>query len=105
MRLLNTQTLQVESFVDAPPCYAILSHTWNGDDEVSFQEWHDPAARGAKSGYQKILGACRLAAADGLAHVWIDTMCIDKTSSSELSEAINSMFSWYEEATVCYAYL
>jgi hypothetical protein len=30
---------------------------------------------------------------------------IDKTSSAELSEAINSMFRWYQEAEVCYAYL
>ncbi|RYP03915.1 hypothetical protein DL765_010366 [Monosporascus sp. GIB2] len=31
--------------------------------------------------------------------------CIDKSSSAELSEAINSMFKWYEKAAVCYAYL
>jgi hypothetical protein len=31
--------------------------------------------------------------------------CIDKTSSAELSEAINSMFRWYEKAETCYAYL
>ncbi|EIW51976.1 uncharacterized protein TRAVEDRAFT_86572, partial [Trametes versicolor FP-101664 SS1] len=37
--------------------------------------------------------------------VWIDSCCIDKASSSELSEAINSMFEWYSEADVCYAYL
>jgi hypothetical protein len=36
---------------------------------------------------------------------WIDTCCINKTSSAELSEAINSMFGWYERAEVCYAYL
>jgi hypothetical protein len=31
--------------------------------------------------------------------------CIDKTSSAELSEAINSMFRWYSRSKVCYAYL
>jgi hypothetical protein len=31
--------------------------------------------------------------------------CIDKGSSAELSEAINSMFRWYERAVVCYVYL
>lgn len=36
---------------------------------------------------------------------WIDSCCIDKTSSAELSEAINSMFKWYQKAQVCYAYL
>ncbi|KAM7210457.1 hypothetical protein V8F06_014159, partial [Rhypophila decipiens] len=36
---------------------------------------------------------------------WADTCCIDKTSSSELSEAINSMYKWYSESSVCYVYL
>ena len=31
--------------------------------------------------------------------------CIDKTSSAELSEAINSMWQWYENAEVCVVYL
>lgn len=35
----------------------------------------------------------------------MDTCCIDKSSSAELSEAVNSMFQWYRKATVCYAYL
>lgn len=58
-----------------------------------------------KAGYKKIQQCCKVGAADGLEYVWIDTCCIDKTSSSELSEAINSMFRWYQEAQVCYAYL
>jgi hypothetical protein len=45
------------------------------------------------------------AAAWGFEYVWVDTCCIDKTSSAELSEAINSMFSWYQKADVCYVYL
>lgn len=36
---------------------------------------------------------------------WIDTCCIDKRSSAELTEAINSMYAWYAKAAVCYAYL
>lgn len=35
-------------------------------------------------------------------HVWIDTISIDKTSSAELSEAINSMWKWYRDAEICY---
>ncbi|KAK1751428.1 hypothetical protein QBC47DRAFT_391778 [Echria macrotheca] len=58
-----------------------------------------------KSGYKKILGACRLAKADDFKWLWVDTNCIDKTSSAELSEAINSMYEWYRRAKVCYAYL
>ena len=56
-------------------------------------------------GFRKIRDTCQLAHDQGLHHVWIDTCCIDKSSSAELSEAINSMFRWYSEAEVCYAYL
>jgi hypothetical protein len=56
-------------------------------------------------GYSKIRGCCAQAALDGFDYAWIDSCCIDKTSSSELSEAINSMFNFYRKAQVCYAYL
>ena len=55
--------------------------------------------------YSKVLKSWELAASDGYEWLWIDTVCIDKKSSSELSEAINSMFRWYGNADVCYAYL
>ena len=42
---------------------------------------------------------------DGYSWVWVDTCCIDKSSSAELSEAINSMYLWYQDSAVCYAYL
>lgn len=42
---------------------------------------------------------------DGMGYIWIDTRCIDKSSSAELSEAIKSMFKWYERSARCYAYL
>ena len=35
----------------------------------------------------------------------MDTCCIDKSNSTELSEAINSIFRWYRDATKCYVYL
>lgn len=41
----------------------------------------------------------------GFAYVWVDTCCIDKKSSAELNEAINSMYKWYERAAICYVYL
>ncbi|KAH6714351.1 hypothetical protein BKA61DRAFT_632289 [Leptodontidium sp. MPI-SDFR-AT-0119] len=44
---------------------------------------------------EKIEGVCGIAVSDGFEYIWIDTCCIDKTSSAELSEAINSMFRWY----------
>ena len=54
---------------------------------------------------EKVRKACDIARRDGYEYIWIDSCCIDKTSSSELSEAINSMFNWYRGAEVCYAYL
>ena len=97
MRLINTETLTLEEFIreEIPP-YAILSHTWD-DDEVSFDEFkRDPASaqvRGRK-GYDKIQKTCQLAVKSDLRYAWVDTCCINKSSSSELSEAINSMYQW-----------
>ncbi|KAF6818702.1 het domain-containing protein [Colletotrichum sojae] len=104
MRLLDTDTLEIVSFHDFPPKpYVILSHTW-GDDEVSFQEMMAVNA-GKKQGFKKIWETCIKAKEDGCAYAWIDTCCIDKQSSSELSESINSMYRWYQESSICYAYL
>ncbi|KAJ3573388.1 hypothetical protein NPX13_g4724 [Xylaria arbuscula] len=85
------------------PPYAILSHTW-GREEVSFSDFQEGKGQGL-AGYKKIRGCCEQAKSDGLDAVWIDTCCIDKRSSAELSEAINSMFKWYQNAAICYAYL
>ncbi|KAI1411103.1 HET-domain-containing protein [Hypoxylon sp. FL1857] len=70
MRLINTHTLELKEYFGGQiPRYAILSHTWEGD-EATFQGWQNP-----------------------------------DRPSVELSEAINSMFSWYNASEVCYAYL
>jgi hypothetical protein len=102
MRLLNAKTKKLEEFFEKDvPAYAILSHTW-GDHEVLFK---DITKGRYNNDSEKIEGCCRLALENGLDYVWIDTCCIDKRSSAELSEAINSMFHWYQDAKVCYAYL
>lgn len=104
MRLINTSTLIIEEFFGEIPRYAILSHTW-GEGEVSFQDYQNRPLASQKLGYRKIISSCRQAFKDGLCYCWVDTCCIDKTSSAELSEAINSMYSWYQNSIVCYAYL
>ncbi|KAI3550645.1 HET domain-containing protein [Colletotrichum filicis] len=106
MRLINTATLELQEFFDraGTPPYAILSHTWE-DGEVSFQEWSQRETRTGKKGFLKIESFCRLALRDGYTHAWVDTNCIDKRSSAELSEAINSMFVWYQDAAICYVYM
>ncbi|KAK1830440.1 HET-domain-containing protein [Podospora conica] len=111
MRVINTTTLQLE---DIDPTadeshYAILSHTW-GSDEVLFDDVRNLGPNELtrlvhKKGTSKVSKACAQAKREGYKYIWIDTCCIDKSSSAELSEAINSMFQWYAQADICYAYL
>lgn len=103
MRLLDTTTIAVEEFQGDLPEYAILSHTWE-TEEVTLPDLTSDKKR-SKAGWAKILKCCELCRNKGCKYVWIDTCCIDKSSSAELSEAINSMFRWYQQAAVCYAYL
>ena len=111
--------------------YAILSHRWaaNANDEVLFVDieiiddggrdpttGHRPVryvfnpgysqrSPQCKPGFHKLMGAAQQALRDGYEFIWVDTCCIDKSSSAELSEAINSMWTWYSKSTICYAYL
>ncbi|KAK3322737.1 heterokaryon incompatibility protein-domain-containing protein [Apodospora peruviana] len=106
MWLINTSTMRLEHLLQPESVkYAILSHTWE-DGEVSFQEFSNPTeVKEPKAGYAKIQKTCELAESEGLMYAWVDTCCIDKTSSAELTEAINSMFKWYKDAEVCYAFI
>jgi hypothetical protein len=83
MRLINTLTLELSDFYDFEiPKYAILSHTW-GKEEVSFQQWCSPDFP-CNAGYWKIYHFCSTCRRDGYEWAWVDTCCIDKTSSAEL---------------------
>lgn len=129
MRLINVDTLELEFFEeDSAPKYAILSHTW-GDEETSLQEWTNQkkikkyrAERGEnvddallellglssaenRSGFRKIINFCEQVKKTPMRYAWTDTCCIDKSSSAELSEAINSMYRWYEKSEACFVYL
>ncbi|KAG8668182.1 hypothetical protein FPOAC1_007559 [Fusarium poae] len=104
MRLINTKSIELQFFTDDDvPDYAILSHTWD-QEEVLFQDIGLESAK-AKKGYNKLRNCCRVAEQNGFDYIWDDTCCIDKASSAELSEAINSMYRYYQEANVCYVYL
>jgi hypothetical protein len=96
MRLLHTTTYEMRYFDSDVPPYAILSHTW-GMGEVAFQNITSEYSH-ELNGRGKIERSCRYAIADGWEYIWIDTCCIDKTDTTELSKAINSMFRWYEKA-------
>jgi hypothetical protein len=92
-----------EFFEDDIPEYAILSHRW-GAEEVTFRDLTDGTSK-VKTGYDKIQFCGEQARRDGLQSFWVDTCCIDKSNSTELADAINSMFRWYRDATKCYVYL
>jgi hypothetical protein len=110
MRLLYTAsdgtlrwTKDIIRSEEIPP-YAILSHTW-GEQEVVLDDLKDTENVRSKEGYRKIRFCAQQAERDGLNHFWVDTCCIDKANNTELSEAINSMFRWYQNAKRCYVFL
>jgi hypothetical protein len=106
MRLLYYNSdgeFSLTQFFDKIPRYAILSHTW-GPEEVTFKDMME--GNGAsKAGFDKIRFCGEQARRDRLLYFWVDTCCIDKSSSAELTEAINSMYRWYQNAAKCYVYL
>jgi hypothetical protein len=108
MRLLHVDTdgsFNLTEFSFEIPPYAILSHTWGEDhEEVNYRDIVEK--KGAtKPGYAKLQFCARQAVRNHIRYIWVDTACIDKSSSAELSEAINSMYRWYQCAAVCYVYL
>ena len=116
IRLLNTTNGRFKYEDPLKVRYAILSHVWQKKPghppEQSHQEVRDIAARKTNANSnilpllsEKIRNACDFARQHGFTYIWIDTCCIDQTSSAELSRSINSMYEWYSCANVCYVYL
>lgn len=124
MRLINTTTWILKQF-DLPeaPHYATLSHVWDkAEEEVTSKEMSNLAALALartqspesyfasgrhprKKGFIKIQKTCELAKSRGLAWAWVDTCCIDRSSSAELDQSINEMFRYYAKSQVCFVYL
>ncbi|KAH9889989.1 heterokaryon incompatibility protein-domain-containing protein [Cubamyces lactineus] len=128
MWLLDAHTAELHYYSapkDVPsPGYAILSHRWlnGGRDDQTFQDVQrltaaiqsqrspelpdsQPEILEVQGLNAKISQCCALARVHGFRYVWIDTCCIDRTSSAELTESLNSMFQWYARAAICYAFL
>ena len=112
-RRVERRTKVLEFRDDETTNYVILSHRWIYPTEVDYEEMVDLAKMDRQEqdeirgclGYKKIVDACKQAKNDGYEWAWVDTCCIDKRSSAELTEAINSMYRWYANAKICYAYL
>ncbi|KAI6107314.1 heterokaryon incompatibility protein-domain-containing protein [Pisolithus thermaeus] len=114
MRTSRHKSEVMKELDDTTTSYAILSHHWGpGPEEVNYEEMvglmkmeeGEREEVKQRHGYQKIVKSCEQTVKDGYKWLWIDTCCIDKRSSAELSEAINSMYRWYQNAQICYAYL
>jgi hypothetical protein len=110
MRLLVCSSTEDLSFTedlmgdDEIPPYAILSHTWQHGQEVTFDDLTNGTGK-SKSGYEKIQFCAEQARRDNLHHIWVDTCCINKKEHIEVQDAINSMFRWYQGSAQCYVYL
>lgn len=121
MRLLDTDTYRLceqnehSKRGEDPPPYAVLSHTWlpdgpEGIREVTYQDMQSSfhalqTGKFKRDGWTKLRAYCDRAAFDGWQYAWMDTCCIDKTNIRDTHEAINAMFRWYRDASICYAYL
>ncbi|KAI1175180.1 heterokaryon incompatibility protein-domain-containing protein [Nemania sp. FL0916] len=114
MRLLDTKLYRLVESNDVPspfPPYAILSHTWiSPKDEITYQDFKQRKSDiendiFKQKGWAKLRKYCDRAARDGWDWAWMDTCCIDKTNPADTQEAINAMFRWYQNASICYAYL
>ncbi|KAH7884194.1 hypothetical protein F5I97DRAFT_1671165 [Phlebopus sp. FC_14] len=94
----------VDNFIKENGRFAILSHTW-GKEELSYKDMRKQRnLRG--QGYEKLKNFCTISHTDyGVEFGWMDTVCIDKSSSVELDESIRSMFAWYQESYVCIVHL
>jgi hypothetical protein len=116
MNLLKTDTYEVVRVSRSPPPYAILSHRWEAEEitydiikTIKPSALHNPSFPAIPTNLRpsaaKIRGACTIAQRQGFKYIWIDTCCIDKTKSEELRYALNMMFKWYRDASICYTYL
>lgn len=64
------------------------------------------ASRPVDSGFRKLVHFCYHSLHEHKCEfAWMDTCCIDKSSSAELDESIRSMFNWYKTSAICIIYL
>ncbi|KAH7922550.1 hypothetical protein BV22DRAFT_651665 [Leucogyrophana mollusca] len=104
---------KIRSLADKFFEFAMLSHRW-GDGEPLFRhvdrEIRDDRSGSiymmkAPAGIRKLQQFCCTAAKCGYRWAWVDTCCIDKSSSSETQESINSMFAWYRNSAITIVHL
>ncbi|KAI6096227.1 hypothetical protein F5141DRAFT_588373 [Pisolithus sp. B1] len=86
--------------------YTTLSHRWGtGEPLLRDVQGHSIYDMNDGEGLAKLQNFCALTLRHGYGWAWSDTCCIDKDSSSELQEAIGSMFSWYRNSALTIVHL
>jgi hypothetical protein len=98
-------TTNVTAMVREKMAYAIFSHRWLSEGEVTHREMAGNARPLAGAGFDKLKRFCDMAMAYNCHWAWADTCCIDKTSSAELEESIRSMYNWYADSKICITHL
>ena len=101
-RSVATREEAIRALVRGKLKYATFSHRWIERGEPTFR---DILMSFRPAGYSKLVNFCSKAAEYDCCLAWSDTCCINKDSSTELEEAIRSMFKWYRDSHVCIAYL
>ena len=104
MHLESAVKTKVMSMVREKMAYAIFSHRWLDEGEVTYHEMAGDA-RPAGAGLDKLKRFCDIAMEYSCRWAWADTGCIDKTSSAQLEESIRSMYNWYANSKICIAHL
>ncbi|KAI6116787.1 hypothetical protein EDD16DRAFT_1043555 [Pisolithus croceorrhizus] len=97
---------RIHTVVSACFRFAMFSHRW-GEGEPSLRDVQGRAIYDMppSSGVDKLQKFCLAAFKQGYQWAWSDTCCIDKDSSTELQEAIGSMFGWYRRSALTIVYL
>lgn len=111
MRLIEIETQQFREFAEfETPPYAVFSHHWS-NNEVTYQTFEERKREAwtgqTNNGFEKVLGFSKFVSTHrpDIHFLWIDSCCINQWNAVELSEAINSMFRWYQRAVFCVAFL
>jgi hypothetical protein len=106
MRLIHTEKCEVHDFLDALsiPRYAAISYSWEAD-EVRHGNLRETSLASEKPSLQELKEFCLQAGNLSLEWLWVDTVCVNRSSSAELSEAINSTFKWFRQSEACIVYL
>lgn len=104
MRLLNTESFELRDSTDPPPLYSVFSHA-HGSNDIGFEDFRYPEILPLKAGFNRLWQACSRARDHGSKWLWADTVCIDRSSSAAVSDALNSLSRIYQECTFSIIYL